>query len=66
MKQNKNKNKDKDKNNEKHGSTPSNLNEKGGGKKYSSVKLKNPAKDKKKQNKVVRLQTCPTIQTTQF
>lgn len=62
MKQNKNKNKDKDKNNEKHGSTPSNLNEK----KYSSVKLKNSSKDKKKPNKVVRLQTCPTIQTTQF
>lgn len=63
MKQNKNKNKDK--NNEKRGSTPSNLNEKGI-RNYSSVKLKNPAKDKKKQNKVVRLQTCPTIQTTQF
>lgn len=64
MKQNKNKNKDKI--NEMRGSTPSNLNEKGVIRKYSSVKLKNPLKDKKKPNKVVRLQTCPTIQTTQF
>lgn len=54
------------KNNEKRGSIPSNLNEKGGSKKYSSVKLKKPDKDKPKQNKVIRLQTCPTIQTTQF
>lgn len=59
MKQNKNKEK------EKPGSIPSQLNEKGT-RKSSSLKLKNSKDKKSKKGQVVRLHTCPTIQTTQF